>query len=120
MGQDKRKNRTSIIIHTIVIVVSVLLFLFTAYNIYKLSILNKDISKLNNTLTKSQKDLNYEKENQKLILNELEHLNNIDEEINKKREEVFNLAKELEQKILQNETQYKIAYLTLLFFLLIV
>ena len=112
MEKDGRKDKPSIVIPIIFLVFSIILVTFTVYNIVQLSNLNKDINNLNNTLTNGQKNLNYEKENQDFILADLNHLNNIDDEIQKEKDKVFELAKKLEEKILNNETDYKIAYLT--------
>ena len=107
-----RKTNKSIIIIVISIIIMVILSYFIINNylsIQKELKENKELNaKLNNLKNENIKELTKGKE----LSVELEKYNNIDSEISKTKEEVFKLAKELETKITNNETKYKIAYLT--------
>ncbi len=112
MAKDKRKTRSrliTIIVFSISFIISSLLIInnyFTLTNIYNK---NKEL-KANLALIK---DETIEKKQAKEKLNnDILELNNLDDTISMTKKEVFDLAKKLEDKIINNETNYKIAYLT--------
>lgn len=112
MAKNKTKNRKS----------SKLIFLFIPIFIVLIYLIINNCKIIDNKRTtnkqlttelsiiKNQKNEELQKE--KALINTLEEINNIDTNIKKTKEEVFKLAKELENKIINNETNYKIAYIT--------
>lgn len=111
MEQSNRKIKSSII-SIISIILMIPLLIFTIYNALKYSDYKNKKNDLNKTIEEEEKKLSYAKEDQNKILNDLNYLKNIDENIEKKKEKTFELAKEVEQKIIDKETNYKIAYIT--------
>lgn len=112
MGRNKKQNRKSLILIfalIILIILIIVIITFIRNNYYQAKILN---NKLKNELTKLE--ITYQEKNQINLetTNKLNNLDNLDENTNKLKEEVFSKASELEQKILKKETKYKIAYLT--------
>ena len=112
MERDNNKSKSSIIFIIISLILIIPLSIFSIYNILEYNKQSDEKNKLNNELVNLEKDLKYKKEDQTIILNDLNNLKNIDENISKEKKKVFELAKELEEKIQNNETEYKIAYIT--------
>lgn len=112
MGRNQKQNRKSLILISILIILILLIsmLIIVVINNYQQTKLLND--KLLNELT--QLDNTYqEKYTTNLELNtKLNNIENITENTNKAKEEVFTLAAKLEQKIISKETKYKIAYLT--------
>ena len=112
MERDKRKVKPGTIAIIILLILLIPFTIFSTYNILEYNKLNKEKEKQNTKLINLEKNLKYEEQDQNNILNNLNHLKNIDQNIQQEKENVFELAKQLEEKILNNETDYKIAYLT--------
>ena len=112
MERDNKKSKSSIIFIIISLILIIPLSIFSIYNILEYNKQSDEKNKLNNELVNLEKDLKYKKEDQTIILNDLNNLKNIDENISKEKKKVFELTKELEEKIQNNETEYKIAYIT--------
>ena len=112
MEKNKSKTRKSLISIIIFIISFIILSLLIVNNYFiinKVTIKNKQL-KANLALLK---DDNKKKiENNKLLNDNLDELNKLDDTISITKKDVFNLAKELETKILDNKTNYKIAYIT--------
>lgn len=110
MAKNERKNRKVIVI--INIIVSVLLIGFSIYNF---KIYDKKLLKL------EQLEKNYDevelkfsdknKENEELK-DKINFLNNLDKETDILKQEIFSLAKDLEDDIIAKKSNKKIAYLT--------
>lgn len=112
VGNDRKSKIINIIVSGLF-----LLFLginiFLIFDIYKKysnetdnnKLLNEELSFLNSTFDKKTIDNNELKK-------EIEELNNIDNNIAESKKELFKLASELEKKIINKETDKKIAYLT--------
>lgn len=113
MARDKRKlKKSTILIIILYIIIFIGLSYFTIYYFNKYEKEKNENKQLTNRLNLITTDYNNESKNQEDINNRINELNNIEENIKKEKEEVFKLAKNLENKILSNETNYKIAYLT--------
>jgi len=113
MESDKRKVRTSLTIISIGLVLIMTFSLYMTFNInnnYK-----NEVSKYEEKTNEYNK-LVSEKDNliqtHSQLSDEITLITNIDENISKRKEEVFSLASKLEQKIQNKESNYKIAYLT--------
>lgn len=110
MERTRGKIKT---IFGIINIVGMATLLFLSYNKYQ---------EYQNTLKEKEKireeyqellhDETIDEEKIKEITNKVNELKNIDETTKDKKEEVFKLAGELERKIQNKETKYKIAYLT--------
>ena len=111
MEKSTRKTKTSII-YILYIIIITTISLFTINNF----LLIKKYNKINNNLNiKYNKNYNtYKTINDKkdILINEINKLDNIEEEIKNIKNEVFTLAKKVEEKILNGSTNVKIAYLT--------
>lgn len=111
MERNKRKIRTSII--SIVLIVLILLLVVLGLDLYSnYKNISNDYKKLKDeleVLNKSSEEFN---EQYKQINDKITELNNLDSSTSILKEEVFELAKQLETKITNKETKYKIAYLT--------
>lgn len=112
MERNKGKNRKNywLIIISILMILSLLFLSYTYYKKLKSNI--KIEKELKEELKISKKEEKSNIKNKNIKSEEIEKLNNIDELILKEKEEVFKNAKILEEKILNNETEYKIAYIT--------
>ena len=112
LEKNRRKNPKSIIL----IILSIIIFITLSY----FSINNyKQITKENNKTKELTTKLNTAKDNknnilleQKSLKEEIDKFNNLDDQIKEKKESVFKLASELETKITNKQTDYKIAYIT--------
>ena len=120
MGKSKRKdnevkvfNKKLIIIISIfnlLISLSIISFTLYNFNVYNKKVDEKDkLMKEYNDIEKDYQDKN--KENI-LIQTSIDELKDIDNRTETLKQEVFNLAKELEQDIKNNKSNKKIAYLT--------
>lgn len=111
-----RDNRKSKIINIIVFVSLSLFILFVGHLIYttykKYNIEVNVNSSLNQELAQVTEMYNQKNDTNIKLKQEIDDLNNIDNNIINSKNEVFKLAKELEQKIIKNESDKKIAYLT--------
>lgn len=113
MGKSSRKTRKSkIILLPIYLLVIILISYLTINNFNE----ENKIKKENKKLTKEYNDI---KTNYKDLLDantkiekELKDLSDLDKKINDAKEKVFSLAKNVEKKIQNNETNIKIAYIT--------
>lgn len=111
MAGNKSKIRAGII--KVILAVLIVFLVILGVNLYSnYKKINNDYKILKNELKKvNEKNYEYVKEYQQ-INNKIIEINNIDDDISHLKENVFKLAKELEEKIVNKETKYKIAYLT--------
>lgn len=113
MDKHKKQSKPShiiIIIIEIILVIPTITLSFIYYQKYEKALkTQKELEK--NYITLQENNLNnqniYKEKQQKV-----EQLNNLDKLINETKNETFKLASELEKKIENKETNYKIAYLT--------
>lgn len=113
MERNKGKTSKSFIIVLILLIISTIVlsyFVVGSYSKYKKYLNNN--KELNSKITNLKKEYENE-ENTKLAFEEEKNiLNNAEENIKNLKEEVFSLASKLEEKIVNNESEYKIAYIT--------
>jgi len=110
MAKNERKNQFGIILILILLAILLIILIVLSISSYKhnkqlqIDLTNHlDSIKINyNNTIKSNNELN----------NKLNEIKNIDKLTIELKNEVFNSAKDLEQKILKKKTNYKIAYLT--------
>lgn len=110
MGRSKRRAKQIFIIINLVLFTGALVLSYLMYQKYQ------DNKKEKDKIVASYKEIMNDKEldDQKIkeINDKIDEANNIDEKIKTTREEVYKLSGDLEKKILNNETNKKIAYLT--------
>lgn len=112
MEKNKRENRKRLITIIVFIIAFISLLLLIINNYYTITRLITKNKELNAKLSLI-KDKNIEKKNnQKELSASISEFDNLDDTISITKKEVFNLAKDLENKIINNETKYKIAYIT--------
>lgn len=112
MGKVKGRTKSSFIIMIFLIIVTIILS-YLLFDIFK-SVSTEKTNKLLNEskideLDSKLNELTIKEDN---IEREVRKIDNISEEINKTKEEVFTLASKLENKIKDGNSSYKIAYLT--------
>ncbi|MDO4963528.1 MAG: polysaccharide deacetylase family protein [bacterium] len=112
MDRYKRKDKSCFIKLTITSIFTILLFALTSYNIFKCLNTGKSISKNKKELIIIKKELKKQEKNKIDLENQINNLNNLKQNIENQKKETFELAKKLELKIMNNETNYKIAYIT--------
>lgn len=113
MARDNRKSKIINIIIYIFLILMLLMVIFLIYMTYKKY--NTEITtnnSLNEELVQVTDMYNEKSETNNKLKQEIDDLKNIDNNIANAKNEVFRLAKELEQKIIKNESDKKIAYLT--------
>ena len=113
MGKSRRKTKKSSIVVTIIFSLGILLLSCLTVNNYfkctKLIEKNKTLNvKLNEVTEKNTKT----KQESNDLIKQKEELENLDEKIANMKKDVFSLASQVETKIKNKETSYKIAYLT--------
>jgi len=112
METNERKSNKSFI----VIVIFILLIGFTTFLGFDIYLKYKDELLKYEELTIKNSTLASEYENLVLVQNQinsdLSQINNIDGNISKTKEELFSSIKKLEEKIINKQSDYKIAYLT--------
>lgn len=112
MDRNKKQNRKSLILISILIILILpisILIVLVINNYQQTKLLN---NKLLNELTMLENTYQEKYTNNLELNNKLNNIENITENTNKVKEEVFTLSAKLEQKIINKETKYKIAYLT--------
>ncbi len=113
MERNKGKTRKSIILVLILLTLSVCILSYLSYNKYiKYNNILKDNKELNTKISTLKKEYEEEEKIKSNLQEEENSLNNKEKEIVKLKEEVFSLASNLEEKITNNESNYKIAYIT--------
>lgn len=110
MGKNKRK--ISKIIALFNLLVSIGIISFAVYNFSNYNIKLKEKENLQKEFNEIKISLNDKNEENNNIQTKINELKDIDNRTTNLKQEVFNLAKELEQKIKNNESNKKIAYLT--------
>ena len=107
--RNKRKNE---LIYYITIPLSLLLILANIYFIYTNKKLEKYIK--SNQSNSIETKINYENSlsKTKTLEEEINKIKNIDLEINNSKKEYYKTLKTFEDKVINKETNYKIAYLT--------
>lgn len=112
MGKSKEQIKQRNYGITIIFALLILLLCFTINNF----IIIKKEKNRNSQLIVTYNQLRNNKleklEEQKKLSLTFDKIKNIDDEINSTKNDVFSLAKQVENKILNNETNYKIAYIT--------
>ena len=113
MVRNERKIKASFII-TFLFYVSILIALsyFTIITNIKLKDLNNTKDKNTQTLSQLKNNLNELKEEERKLSEEIDNIKNIDINTAELKNEVFELASQLEIKIKNGFSDYKIAYLT--------
>ena len=113
MEKSIRKVKPSFIILILTYTISIITLLYFSYdNILKYNNERNTNKKLNSELNELKNTYNSLVSNKDKINSNINGLKNIDNTINSIKEQVFDLAKKIELKIQNNETEYKIAYLT--------
>lgn len=113
MERNKGKTSKGIILVLILLTISLSILLYFTYNEYlEYNNILKDNKGLNSKINILNKEYTKELDIKKELEDNENTLNNTEEEIIKLKEEVFSLARKLEDKITNNESNYKIAYLT--------
>ena len=113
MGKSQNKTRRSSIIITIIYII--IIGLLSSLTIYNFSSISKEESKRNEIKKEYdpiKKEYDSYQESKDKISKEIDDIKDTDNKIIKIKEEVFTLAKQVEEKIKNNETDKKIAYLT--------
>lgn len=113
MAKIKRKTNYSfiIVITSLIITIGVLIYLISVKQ--ELLIEEKEINKqLTEELNEKGYVYNENKNTNDELKSEIDRLTNLNQSKEMTKEEIFELAKNLENKILKGETEYKIAYLT--------
>jgi len=112
LEKNKRKTRSNLITIIIFIITFIILSLLIINNYFTINKVTDKNKELKAKLALI-KDGIVDKNNTKKDLNQtIEDLNNLDAVISITKNDVFKLAKDLENKILSGETKYKIAYIT--------
>ena len=113
MAKSKRKTRkSSIVLFIITIIIIGISSYFNINNFKEYDKLNKDKKVLEKDISKIDDDYKVIKEAKDKISKELNDMKDVDSKIKSTKEEVFKLAKDVEEKIKKKESKYKIAYLT--------
>lgn len=113
MGESKEKTKRSFIIVIIVYCISFFSISYlTLINYLNYSKLLEEKNSINDFLINIENKYEIQNNKQNELKETIDNLNNIDNEINVIKNDVFSLASQVEKKILNNETNYKIAYLT--------
>lgn len=113
MGKNKRKSNFGFVLVIILLICSI--GVTTYFILFNQKLLEKE-QKIHSNFTKelNKKTTIY---NENIVINneltnKINELNNTAHNIEVTRQEIFSLAKELEHKIINGESNYKIAYLT--------
>ena len=113
MGKSRRKTKKSSILVIIIFSIGILILSgLTVNNYFKCNKLIEKNKTLNAKLNEAQAQNTRTKQNNDELISQKKELENLDEKIASKKEEVFTLASQVETKIRNKETNYKIAYLT--------
>lgn len=113
MAKDERKIRKGSIIFYFIVIIAISICSYISFNNYTNF---KNISKENNKQNKLYKKLK-DKYKELSLVNEttnqrLNEYKDLDKTLENTKNKVFELAKQVEEKIKNNETEYKIAYIT--------
>lgn len=109
---ESRNNRKNKLIYFITIPIIFILIITNIYFIKKHYDLNKEIIKNEEKLLILKANYNEINKEKTELEKNIKHLENIDEEINLKKTEYFKNLKTFEDKVVNKEIDYKIAYLT--------
>ncbi len=113
MGKSRRKAKKGSIVITIIFSIGILLLSgLTVNNYFKCNKLIEKNKNLNVKLNDAQDKNTETKKNNNDLINQKTELENLDIKIVNKKKEVFSLASQVETKIKNKETNYKIAYIT--------
>jgi len=112
MARNERKNNKVIIVIILFFAIISILAYFIYENIEHYKNNQNEIIKLTTTLNEKIEEKNTSNTENNELLEKINHLKNIEKETTELKEEVFNLAKNLEQDIINKKSTKKIAYLT--------
>lgn len=112
MARNKRKTKKSPIFITISIITLILLLTLITNTIIKINKYLNINKALEVKIAQTKNNNNDELKKQESLIENLDEIKNIDTTINNTKNEIFTLAKELENKIIKKESKYKIAYIT--------
>ena len=112
MGKGKKQIRKSTYGIIILSVFSLILLGFTVNNFLTIDKEKSKNKKLNVTYSELKNEKAGKLKTKEELSKKYDEANNIDDKINKMRDEVFDLAKKVEERIGRGETKYKIAYIT--------
>ena len=112
MGKSRRKVKKSPILIIFLSIGILLLSGLTVYNYLKCNKLIEKNKTLSVKLNEAQDKNTETKKNNNELISQKTELENLDEKIANKKKEVFSLASQVETKIKNKETSYKIAYIT--------
>lgn len=113
MGKSKSKNsRKYRIVYVILSGLSFVLFSIGGLCFYDTNIIKANNLELENNYQNLNKEYNTVKVNNEVSASKIEHLNNIETELENIKKIVFSNASKLEQKIKNNSANVKIAYIT--------
>ena len=112
MAKNKRENRNRLATIIVFIITFIILSLLITNNYFTIDRLINKNKELNAKLLIAKNENVEKRTNQKKLNDIITEYQNIDDTISMTKKEVFDLAKNLETKITNNETKYKIAYIT--------
>lgn len=113
MGKmEKGNRRNNKLIYFITIPLTLLLLITNIYFIYTNKILEKDIKNNEIKHNQTEKEYNNALKETTSLEEEITKIKNIDFEIDSAKKEYYKKLKVFEDKVVNNETDYKIAYLT--------
>ena len=113
MGKSRRKAKKSPIVVIVIFSIGILLLSgLSVNNYFKCNKLIEKNKTLNVKLNEAQEKNTNTKQSNNELLSQKEELEHLDEKIANKKQEVFTLASQVETKIKNKETNYKIAYIT--------
>ena len=112
VAKNKRENRNCLATIIVFIITFIILSLLITNNYFTIDRLINKNKELNAKLLIAKNENVEKRTNQKKLNDIITEYQNIDDTISMTKKEVFDLAKNLETKITNNETKYKIAYIT--------
>ena len=107
-GTTKKSRIIEVLLFLLII--GSMIFAYKTYN--EISSLKKDIESFNNEINNKQENIKLLNDDISSLKNQYDTLVNIDNEIIKAKEDYFNEIASLEKKIMNDESDLKIAYLT--------
>ena len=112
MDESQRETRKSNVLIVVITVLIIILSYITNNNYRNYASYLKKQQTLTAELLLIKNQTNEYAEKKDSLTNQLNDFNNLDETIKKTKNSVFDLASQVENKIIKKETNYKIAYIT--------